>query len=155
MAAAADRKELRDADRDDAADASRFFSRIGYLVLAVGAPVGVVLHPLGLYVMFAIGVGLILIAAALDAEPGFIDRVMRPFAVSAFLALLAGLVWAALSVLWTPYPAAAGQLLLKLAVLLGATMLAVAAPRENAAATDLYLFPIGVAVGIAALIARA
>jgi hypothetical protein len=155
MAAAADRKELRDADRDDAADASRFFSRIGYLVLAVGAPVGVVLHPLGLYVMFAIGVGLILIAAALDAEPGFIDRVMRPFAVSAFLALLAGLVWAALSVLWTPYPAAAGQLLLKLAVLLGATMLAVAAPRENAAATDLYLFPIGVAVGISALIARA
>ena len=42
MAAAADRKELRDAGRDDAADASRFFSRIGYLVLAVGAPVGVV-----------------------------------------------------------------------------------------------------------------
>ena len=116
MAAAADRKELRDADRDDAADASRFFSRIGYLVLAVGAPVGVVLHPLGLYVMFAIGVGLILIAAALDAEPGFIDRVMRPFAVSAFLALLAGLVWAALSVLWTPYPAAAGQLKSALAI---------------------------------------
>jgi hypothetical protein len=71
MAAAADRKGSRDAERDDAADASRFFSRIGYLVLAVGAPVGVVLHPLGLYVMFSIGVGLILIAAALDAEPGF------------------------------------------------------------------------------------
>ena len=58
MAAATDRKRLRDADRDDAADASRFFSRIGYFVLAVGAPVGVVLHPLGLYVMFSIGVGL-------------------------------------------------------------------------------------------------
>ena len=34
-------------------------------------------------------------------------------------------------------------------------MLAVAAPRENAAATDLYLFPIGVMAGIAAMIARA
>ncbi len=155
MAAAADRKGSRDAERDDAADASRFFSRIGYLVLAVGAPVGVVLHPLGLYVMFSIGVGLILIAAALDAEPGFFARFRRPFYVPAFLALLAGLVWAALSLLWTPYPVAAAQLLLKLVVVLAATMLAVAAPRENAAATDLYLFPIGVMAGIVAMIARA
>ena len=155
MAAAADRKGLRDADRDDAADASRFFSRIGYLVLAVGAPVGVVLHPLGLYVMFSIGVGLILIAAALDAEPGFLDRFTRPFYVPAFLALLAGLVWAALSILWTPYPVAAAQHLLKLSVLLIATLLAVAAPRENATATDLYLFPIGVVAGMATIVARA
>ena len=155
MAAATDRKRLRDADRDDAADASRFFSRIGYLVLAVGAPVGVVLHPLGLYVMFSIGVGLILIAAALDAEPGFLNRFMRPFYVPAFLALVAGLVWAALSILWTPYPIAAAQHLLKLSVLLVATLLAVAAPRENASATDLYLFPIGVVAGMATMIARA
>ena len=155
MAAATDRKRLRDADRDDAADASRFFSRIGYLVLAVGAPVGVVLHPLGLYVMFSIGVGLILIAAALDAEPGFLNRFMRPFYVPAFLALLAGLVWAAVSILWTPYPVAAAQHLLKLSVLLVATLLAVAAPRENASATDLYLFPIGVVAGMATMIARA
>src|SRR6516165_6040465 len=122
MAITADRKGLRDADRDDAADASRFFSRIGYLVLAVGAPVGVVLHPLGLYVMFSIGVALILTAAALNAEPGFLERFIRPFFVPAFLALLAGLAWAALSILWTPYPVASAQLLLKLIVLLAATM---------------------------------
>ncbi len=155
MAAAADRNGSRDGERDDAADASRFFSRIGYLVLAVGAPVGVVLHPLGLYVMFSIGVGLVLIAAALDAEPGFFERFRRPFYVPAFLALLAGLGWAALSILWAPYPVAAGQHLLKLGVLLAATMAAVAAPRENAAATDLYLFPIGVMAGIGAMMARA
>ncbi len=121
----------------------------------VGAPVGVVLHPLGLYVMFAIGVGLILIAAALDAEPGFLERFLRPFFVPAFLALLAGLAWAALSILWSPYPVPAGQRLIKLGVLLAATMAAVAAPRENASATDLYLFPIGVLAGMAAIVARA
>jgi hypothetical protein len=156
--ATADRRGSRDATRDetaDAADASRFFSRIGYLVLAVGSPVGVVLHPLGLYVVFSIGVGLILTAAALDAEPGFLERFLRPFFIPAFLALLAGLAWAALSVLWTPYPLVAGQLLLKLIVLLVAIMLAVAAPRENAAATDLYLFPIGVVAGLATIVARA
>jgi hypothetical protein len=156
--AAAGRKESRDATRDeaaDAADAARFFSRIGYLVLAVGAPVGVVLHPLGLYVMFSIGVGLILTAAALDAAPGFLERFTRTFFIPAFLVLLAGLAWAALSILWTPYPAAAAQLLFKLIVLLVATMLAVAAPRENARATDLYLFPIGVGAGMAMVVARA
>jgi hypothetical protein len=80
---------------------------------------------------------------------------MRPFYVPAFLALLAGLVWAAVSILWTPYPVAAAQHLLKLSVLLVATLLAVAAPRENASATDLYLFPIGVVAGMATMIARA
>jgi hypothetical protein len=158
MAAAADGKDSRDAARDEAADAtdaSRFFSRIGYLVLAVGAPVGVVLHPLGLYVMFSIGVALILTAAGLNAESGFLQRFVRPFFVPAFLALLAGLAWAALSILWTPYPVAAGQLLLKFIVLLVATMLAVAAPRENASATDLYLFSIGVMAGMATIVARA
>ena len=158
MAAATGRKGSREPNRDetaDAADASRFFSRIGYLVLAVGAPVGVVLHPLGLYVMFSIGVGLILTAAALDAEPGFLDRFMRPLFIPAFLALLAGLAWAALSILWTPYPVPAGQFLFKLIVLLVATMLVVAAPRENASATDLYLFPIGVVAGMATIVARA
>ena len=34
-------------------------------------------------------------------------------------------------------------------------MLAVAAPRENASATDLYLFPIGVVAGMATIVARA
>src|SRR4029077_84267 len=52
-------------------------------------------------------------------------------------------------------PIAAAQHLLKLSVLLVATLLAVAAPRENAAATDLYLFPIGVVAGMAAMVARA
>lgn len=155
MAIAVDKKDPRDGDRDDAADASRFFSRIGYLVLGVGAPVGVVLHPLGLYVMFSIGVGLILIAAALDAEPGFLERFLRPLFVPAFLALLAGLAWAALSILWSPYPVAAGQHLVKLGLLLAATMAAVAAPRDNASATDLYLFPIGVLAGMATMVARA
>jgi len=80
---------------------------------------------------------------------------MRPFATPAFVVLLAGLAWAALSVLWTPYPVAAGQLLLKMSVLLAATLLAVAAPRENASATDLYLFPIGLVAGMATMAARA
>jgi hypothetical protein len=154
MAFGAGKIRMGAAGRDDAADASRFFSRIGYCVLAVGAPIGVVLHPLGLFVMFPIGVALILVAAALEAEPGFLDRVVRPFRVPAFLALLAGLAWATLSILWTPYPVAAAQQALKLGLLIAATLLAASAPRENARATDLYLFPIGVVCGMATMAVR-
>src|SRR5208337_4660845 len=72
-----------------------------------------------------------------------------------FLALIAGLCWATLSVLWTPYPVSALQHALKLTLLILATLLAVAAPRENARATDLYLFPIGVVLGMIATAAKA
>ena len=57
---------MRGADSDDAADASRFFSRLGYVSLGLGAPVGVVVHPFALFVVFWIGVALILMAAALE-----------------------------------------------------------------------------------------
>ncbi len=148
-------KIRRRVDSDDAADASRFFSRIGYTVLGVGAPVGVVLHPLGLFLIFPIGVALILVAAALEAEPGFVERAARAFWIPAFLALLGGLAWATLSILWTPYPVPAAQQALKLGLLIVATLLAVSAPRENASATDLYLFPIGLVCGMATMAARA
>ena len=96
-------------ERDEAADASRFFARIAYAVLGLGAPVGVVIHPLALFIIFPIGVGLILMSAILDGPEGFIDRVLGAFRVPAFLALIAGLAWAMLSVLWTPYPVSAAQ----------------------------------------------
>ncbi len=142
------------ADRDDAADASRFFSRMGYAVLAIGAPVGVVVHPLALFIFFPIGVAMIVMAAVLEAKPGFVERILRTFRFPAVLALVAGLGWATLSTLWTPYPFSALQHALKLALLIAATMMAIAAPRENARATDLYLFPIGVVLLMAAMAAK-
>jgi hypothetical protein len=151
MAFSANRIRAGGERRDDALDASRFFSRIGYFLLAVGAPVGVVLHPLALFVVFPIGVALILAAAWLEAPLGVFDRLGRPFHVPTFIVLLAGLAWAILSILWTPYPVPAGQFVLKFGLLLAATLLAISAPRENARATDLYLFPIGVVAGMAAM----
>ncbi len=148
MTLRADHKRSTRSGRDDAADASRFFSRVGYAALAVGAPVSVVIHPIALFIVFPIGVAMILMAAALEAKPGFASRALRAFAAPTFLILVAGLGWATLSVLWTPYPVPALQHVLKLSLLIVATLLAVAAPRENAHATDLYLFPIGVVLGM-------
>ncbi len=154
MALRAEETRLARPRRDDAADASRFFSRVGYAALAIGAPVAVVVHPLALFIVFPIGVAMILMAAALEGKPGFAARVVRVFATAPFLALVAGLCWATLTVLWTPYPVSALQHALKLILLILATLLAVAAPRENARATDLYMFPVGVVLGMIAMAAK-
>ena len=155
MALRAEDTRLARAGRDDAADAARFFSRVGYAALAVGAPVAVVLHPFALFIMFPIGVAMILAAAALEAKPGFSGRLAFVFTSRPFLALCAGLAWAILSVLWTPYPISALQHILRLSLVAGATLLAVAAPRGNARATDLYLFPIGVVLCMIAMTVKA
>ena len=140
--------------RDDATDASRFFSRLAYAVLAIGAPVGVVLNPIALFVTFPIGVALILMAAALEADGGFVERLLRTVASPSLIALIALFGWASLTIAWTPYPVGAAQHILKLWLLLGATVCAIAAPRDNARATDLYLFPIGVLLLMATMAAR-
>ncbi len=154
MAFGAKERGAARSSRDDAADASRFFSRVGYAALAIGAPVAVVVHPLALFIVFPIGVAMIVMAAALEGKPGIVGRGMRAFTTPTFIALVAGLAWATLSVLWTPYPVSALQHALKIGLLILATLLAVAAPRENARATDLYLFPIGVVVGMVVMAAR-
>ena len=100
--------------RDDAADASRFFSRVGYAVLGdrrAGRRRRPSARPLHL-----------LPDRRRDdpdgggarGKPGFLDRVLRAFRRPTFLALIAGLAWATLSVLWTPYPVSALQHALKL-----------------------------------------
>ena len=66
---------------------------------------------------------------------------------------LGGLAWAALSILWTPFPVPAGQHMLKFAGLALAVLLALTTAREHARATDLYLFPLGLAVTMAAILA--
>ncbi len=52
MASRAEETRLARSGRDDAADASRFFARVGYAALAIGAPVAVVVHPLALFIVF-------------------------------------------------------------------------------------------------------
>ncbi len=151
MASRAEETRLARSERDDAADASRFFARVGYAALAIGAPIAVVVHPLALFIVFPIGVAMIVLAAALEGKPGFGARARRAFTAPTFLALIAGFGWAALSILWTPYPVSALQHALKLGLLILATLLAVAAPRDNARATDLYMFPIGVVLGMLAM----
>jgi len=139
--------------RDDAADAARFLTRLAYMVLAIGAPVGVLLHPLAIYLLFPVGVALLAFAAALD--PAAIDsrRLKRGFASPITWLALGTLAWAALSILWTPFPVEAWQQSLRLIGLAVALACALGLTRRHARATDIYLFAAGVLLAMATVVA--
>lgn len=137
--------------KDDVQDAAEFLLRLGYAVIAVAAPVGVVLHPLAIFILFPIGVALIVLAAFLD-PPGGAQRNARDALSSPVVLLcLAGFGWAALSLLWTPFFVEAGQHTLKLIAWIVGVSAALILTREHARATDLYLFPIGLAALMASI----
>ena len=139
--------------KDETTDAAQFLSRIGYVVLALSAPAGVVLHPLAIFILFPVGIVLICLAALIDPPPNAGDRLVGALTTPAVLLGLAGLAWAALSMFWTPFPVAAGQHVLKLSLWTLAVWLALSAPPERARATDLYLFPLGLVLGMLTMLA--
>jgi hypothetical protein len=141
------------AQTDDAADAAQFLSRVGYVVLALAAPASVVLHPLALFVLLPIGVALLVVAAVLDPVAGALGRLGEALRSPLVLIGLAGLAWAALSILWTPFPIPAGQHILRLVGLTLAVLLALTTMREHARAADLYLFPLGLLLTMATILA--
>jgi hypothetical protein len=137
---------------DAAGDAAQLLSRIGYAVLALAAPSAVILSSRAIFVLFPIGVALLLVAAALDPVAGLPDRFRAVRDSPAAWAAVALFGWAALSVLWSPFPSSGGQMLLKIATTAIAAMFVMATAREHLRATDLYLFPIGVLLAMATIL---
>lgn len=142
----------KSARTDDVEDASRFLARVGYVVLALAAPASVVLHPSAPIALLPIGVALIVFSAILDPPAGALTRIGGAIRSPLTLVVLAGLGWATLSILWTPFPVPAGQHVFKLAGLIVAALLAVTTARDHARATELYLFPIGLAAVMAGIL---
>jgi hypothetical protein len=137
---------------DAGADAARLLQRLGFAVLAIGAPCSESLSSRAIFVFFPIGVALIVVGAMLDPIRGALDRVRDAFASPIVWCGLALFAWVVLSLAWTPFLASAVQHLGKL---LGTALLAffaIVCMREHVRAGDLYLFPIGVALAMLALL---
>lgn len=141
------------ARNDEAADAAQFLSRLGYVLIAIGAPAGAVLHELGVFVLYPIAIASFVLAALVDPPGNLVERLRRAFGKPVAVLSLAALAWAGVSVLWTPFSIPAGQHLLKMALWLISLFLALSTTRGHARATDVYLFPIGLVVGMAAMFA--
>jgi hypothetical protein len=97
-----------------------------------------------LFVLFPVGVALLLVAASLDPVAGVGPRLRALVASPVAWAAVALFAWAGLSLLWTPFPIPGAQRLLKIAMTALAATAVIVTARDHLRATDLYLFPIGV-----------
>lgn len=137
---------------DPAQDAASLLRRLGFFGLFVIIPILSQVSRRGAVVFAPISVILLVIASA-------IDRGQRPVAASgmrllvspAFLAGLLIVLWAALSLIWTPFPGPAIERLANLVATIALTMLAYFALPDRMRSANLYLLPLGVVA--AALVA--
>jgi hypothetical protein len=137
--------QFSDASKGDAAaDAAQLLSRIGYAALALATPSAATLSSRAMFVLFPVGVALLLVAATLDPVAGVGPRLRAVVGSPTVWAATALFAWAALSLLWSPFPVPGAQRLLKIAMTALAATAVVATGRDHMRATDLYLFPIGV-----------
>jgi hypothetical protein len=141
------------APRDDAADAARFLTRLAYVVFAIGAPVGLLLHPLAIYLLSPIAVGLLAFAAALDPYAVDTRRFNRGIRSPITLMSLALLAWAALSIVWTPFRVEAWQQSLRYIGFAAGIAIALGVARPHARATNIYLMTAGVVLSMAMVFA--
>jgi hypothetical protein len=135
--------------------AAKLLIRLGLAVLFAGLPCAGVFWRGAIYVVLPVGAILILLGTLLDAPPHAGRRLRAALVSPAGGAALLVALWAAVSVIWTPFPAAAGERFLQFA---GATSLAVLAavylPKKTTT-LDFYLLPGGIALASAATLALA
>jgi hypothetical protein len=135
------------ATADPAADAAALLRRLGFAILMLGVPVTALMARRAVVVMAPLGIVLLVLAAALDggARP-WRESFSRISVTSAGIAIGLVLLWAALSIVWTPFPAEASERLFNI---LGAVLMALAgyfALPDRMRSANLYVLPIGVAL---------
>lgn len=129
---------------DVAVDAAGLLRRVGFLLLVVAAPLFALVSRRAVVIAVPIGMALMLIATLIETdgrEPALRTR-RALVSLSGALALFI-LFWAALSLLWTPFPSEAMDRLTNLCGIGLLGLLAVASVPERMRASNLYLLPVG------------
>ncbi len=135
--------------------AAKLLIRLGLAALFVGLPCAGIFWRGAIYVILPVGAILILLGALLDPPPHAERRLRDALVSPAGGAALLVTLWAAVSVIWTPFPGDAGVRFLQFA---GATSLAVLAAfylPQKTKTLDFYLLPGGIAVASAATLGLA
>jgi hypothetical protein len=136
---------------DPAADAAALLRRLGFGTLLLLVPLAALLTRRGVVVLVPIGIFLLVIAAALDGAHRAIGPTLaRLIRSRAGLGAAVVLVWCALSLIWTPFPAAASERLANIATTAVFAAAGYLALPDRMRSANLYLVPLGI-VGAAIL----
>lgn len=130
-----------------AQDAAALLRRIGFAILVLAVPVAAMVSRRATVVLAPIGVVLMILATMIDEQGGGLFksayRVAQRFE---FFAASVLIVWAFISLLWTPFVGLGSEKLLNIIGTAGMIFLGVAALPEKMRASNLYLMAIGTAI---------
>jgi hypothetical protein len=135
-----------------AAAAAKVLIWLGLCVLFLGLPCAGVFWRGAIYVLFPVGGMLVLTGALLDAPPRPAQRLSGALASPAGLAALFLAFWTGLSLLWTPFPADAGQRFLQAFAAASLAALAAIYLPHRTKTSELYLLPAGLALSSGAIL---
>ncbi len=136
-----------------AADAAGLLLRLGLAVAFVLTPLAFLFSTRAIFVLTPIGAALTFIAGAMLA-PRLRLREVFDFAFSSVaLAAMFLAFWAAVSLLWTPFPADSGTRLFKIVFTFLCVPAVAAALPARSKASNLYLLPLGLVLTAFAAIA--
>lgn len=136
---------------DPATDAAQLLRRIGFGTLALVLPIASLVSRRAAVVLVPIGVALLIIATLIEAPGYFGSMIKRGFASVPGLAVIGLAAWALLSLVWSPFTAAATEKAGNLVLAVSLGFCGMAALPERMRATNLNLAPLG--TGVAALFA--
>jgi hypothetical protein len=130
---------------DPAADAARLLFVVAFAVLFVATPLAAAVSRQAIYSLLPIGAILTLVAASLSTETNGIEVAStRLRSLTAFIGLSL-VLWAALSIIWTPFPAEAGVRVLKGVVTAALVISAAAIIASRSVGPDALMLPGGLA----------
>lgn len=132
---------------DPSVDAAALLRRLGLVVLMIGVPGAAVVARRGIVLLVPIGVSLLVLAVLLDGKGRRLRDILEQVSGSpGSVALILGLVWAAVSLLWAAAAAQAVERYLSMVGTLGVALLGYLALPDRMRSANLYLLPVGVAL---------
>jgi hypothetical protein len=133
------------------ADAAAMLRRLGFALLFFAVPLAALFTRRALVVMAPLAVILLVLAAVLDGSARHAREKLTALAVSpGGVAGIVLVLWAALSLVWTPFPSEASERLLNITGMALMALGGYLSVPERMRSANLYLLPVG--VGLAALI---
>jgi hypothetical protein len=130
---------------DPAADAARLLFLVAFVLLFVVTPVAAAISRQAIYSLLPVAAVLTLVAASLSVEADATEVAARALISVTALTGFCLVLWAALSVIWTPFPAEAGLRILKGVVTVALVISAAAVLASRNVGADALILPGGVA----------
>jgi hypothetical protein len=130
---------------DPAADAAKLLFLVAFGILFVVIPLAGTISRQAIYSLLPIGAILILVAASLSVETGGLEVASTRLTTATALVGFCLVLWAALSLIWTPFPAEAGIRIVKGIATAILVMSAASVLASRSVGTDALLLPGGAA----------